>query len=831
MEIDPQNKAPIWDGLTSRGAMPQRVVDFFNRSVGDGPRITSLNEFLDRLAYHGRSPADSVDRLHEFVTDVCGYGVETTTPTGPESGHLRLYAHQSGRLPIFASALMLDPNTTIEIAYQPNKTIEDYAEEAAGAHIRYIGEIPEGITPDQAHAVAFDRWAAAKKSGTGVPQEDLSIHDLPEQILMRGILKLQADPLEAALNMRRRLIDEYGLDPGRIRLTHGEMGCEQAYPSSERRAHIITLGHFREDTVGSREKIVNAMLGTGQDARDRAILVESVANEVLGFHEPLGSDPKKYTILWVRESRPFSTHMPELDTRPEQLRQIIEMLKERQPDRTIMLAGDDLFKGRDELLYLWRREGVLTGVDRRSLVGFWEDQNLTRAEQALVFHRIGTQRDVVQIGMENGVLGPQALLGIPTVYLSSQEYPGARGDLLELLFTPWQFGHTSAVLDESGRRTYNRLTGLAQMEFRPSGPELKAPVSTIGRVHVGPDLPHTLKPPADLYGDRQAKVNRVSSQIAAQMDSGEMDSWRYRLGLVWPDPADPEPVPWSAHDWKTSRWYAHQLSRWLHTEATTPEQVADKWDGIRLALKGVLSPRFTIDETYRGASVVHPYFGRFSQQPVPDEITRLIAEAYGAGPGSRSEFDPRPVAVTDALKQLLVVTDIKTQAVRDLAAFRMPPGKLAELHRQLDHVIADNRLHQAEEDEKGYTAPPGLTAWDAVGAATHSGRPAAASMHVPESIVTHILEGDELGGGHRFGRGLPDKSEFPQRWTDSDVVRYVLEVAAEPDWVHFQRNGRWKVRGERDGVEMSVIIDPRGQVWSAWPRSGDGVFRNPPEDP
>ncbi|MBO0882160.1 MAG: EndoU domain-containing protein, partial [Mycobacterium sp.] len=819
VEIDPQNKAQIWDGLASKGAKPQRLVALFNQGVGREPRITSLNEFLDRLAYHSRSPAESVDQLHEFVTNA-GYGVETTPGNGPESGHLRLYSHQSGRLAIHASALMLDPNTTIEIAYQPNRTIEAYAEEAAAAHIRYIGEIPEGITPDQANAVAFDRWAAAKEGRTGVSQEDLAIHDLPEQILMRGILKLQAEPLEAALNMRSRLIGEYGVDPGRIRLAHGEIGCDQSYPSSEQRAHLITLGRFREDTVGSRDQIVNAMLGTGQAAQERAELVDSVAEEVLGIHETPESGPRKYAILWVRESRPFGTHMPELDTRPEQIRQIIEMLKERQPDRTIMLAGDDLFRGRKELLDLWRRDGVLTGVDRQTLVGFWESQNLTRAEQALVFHRIGTQRDVVQIGMENGVLGPQALLGIPTVYLSAQEPWESRGDLLEYLFRPWQFGHTVAVLDKSGNRVYNHLTGLPRTEFRPVGPELEAPFPTIGQVHFQPDLSDTVRPPADLYGDRQAKVNRVSSQIAAQMDSGEMDSWRYRLGLLWPDPTDPEPVPWSARDWETSRWYAHQLSRWLHTDATTPEQVAGKWDGIRLALKGVLSPRFTIDETYRGASVVHPYLGHFSEQPVPDGITRLIAEAYGAGPDSGSEFDPRPGAVTDALKQLLAVTDIKTQAVRDLAAFGMRGRELDELHATLDRVISRNDLHQASQDEKGYHAPPGGTAWDAVGAATHSGRPVADSLWVPEPIATHILEGDELGGGHRFGRGLPGKSEFPQRWTDSDVVRHVLEVAAEPDWVHFQSNGRWKVRGERDGVEMSVIIDPRGQVWSAWPRSG-----------
>jgi hypothetical protein len=53
-------------------------------------------------------------------------------------------------------------------------------------------------------------------------------------------------------------------------------------------------------------------------------------------------------------------------------------------------------------------------------------------------------------------------------------------------------------------------------------------------------------------------------------------------------------------------------------------------------------------------------------------------------------------------------------------------------------------------------------------------------------------------------------------------------VAAGPDSVEQQPNGRWFVRGERDNVRIIVIVNPDGAIWTAWPEEDSpGVVRNP----
>jgi hypothetical protein len=56
-----------------------------------------------------------------------------------------------------------------------------------------------------------------------------------------------------------------------------------------------------------------------------------------------------------------------------------------------------------------------------------------------------------------------------------------------------------------------------------------------------------------------------------------------------------------------------------------------------------------------------------------------------------------------------------------------------------------------------------------------------------------------------------------------------VDVSRNPDVVvRRQNNGRWKVQGERDGVTVTPIIEPNGNIWTAWPEPGGrGVIENP----
>ena len=109
----------------------------------------------------------------------------------------------------------------------------------------------------------------------------------------------------------------------------------------------------------------------------------------------------------------------------------------------------------------------------------------------------------------------------------------------------------------------------------------------------------------------------------------------------------------------------------------------------------------------------------------------------------------------------------------------------------------------------------------------------ASDVKVTADRRTHILDGDQTGGGHRHGTGEPGKTEFPAEWADDHIIDAVLAVAREPgqaperqDW-----NDRWQVGGKHDGVEIVAIVESDGSIWTAWPREGSpGVVKNPIEE-
>ena len=96
---------------------------------------------------------------------------------------------------------------------------------------------------------------------------------------------------------------------------------------------------------------------------------------------------------------------------------------------------------------------------------------------------------------------------------------------------------------------------------------------------------------------------------------------------------------------------------------------------------------------------------------------------------------------------------------------------------------------------------------------------------------THILDGDETGGGHRAGTGLPGKTEFPAEWSDEVVLENITSVAKDPNSTWTQRTGnpgaeftnrgtpvKWAVEGTVDGINIRVIVEPSGRgVVSGYP--------------
>lgn len=656
-----QHMIDRWDALSAGPHDPRSL----------GARIEELKARTDQTT------PQKIAHIHQDLMPAHAY--ELSPVPSVDNKHLRIYAHQSGEVYIHGSALMVDPHTTIEIAYQPERAITTYQREAYETHISHLDPVPEGMTADEANAVAM------RRATRGQP-----IHGVEPAVLAGDLVDLHAQPLGDALTIRRRLIDEYGIEPHRVRLAHADETQGLRYGETRWfRAHLFALDQIRESPLDTRQAMVDALRGSGETARSRDARVRAVAERVYVGNErrwprSAGSGPEKYALLWVRDTRERSVGGPHLDTRPEILRQTIETVRESHPDRHILLVGDDLFARRPELREAWEREGVLDGVDSSTLVTFWDAARndgvrLNHAEQALLFHRLNAQRDVVQIGMESGVLEMPAILGMPTVYFEAREHDGNKGNRWQLYWQGWRYGHTEPLRDARGN-SYFDTSARAVTEFRGTGDPLPPPLHTMRRVQYGPDLPDPANRrgrPVAVYDP--AKVGVTADRINRLVDSGELAEWPRRLGRSAPLKAE-EWHSWDEADWARSRFYADQLHRWLRTEAGTPEEAGRKWEATRLALRGVVDPRTTSDPIYDVASIVHPYtMLRSGHELSPAEAAR-IESAYAAPPDRRGE------AVVEVLKDLLDSPDFRRQAVDDIRLFRLDQAEIHELRAAIDAV-------------------------------------------------------------------------------------------------------------------------------------------------
>lgn len=84
------------------------------------------------------------------------------------------------------------------------------------------------------------------------------------------------------------------------------------------------------------------------------------------------------------------------------------------------------------------------------------------------------------------------------------------------------------------------------------------------------------------------------------------------------------------------------------------------------------------------------------------------------------------------------------------------------------------------------------------------------SSTIDRKARTHILDGDgPTSGGHRFGTGIPGKSEFPKGWSDEKIVKVVSDIAKDPEtqWSKPDMRGYTTASSSHEGVDIKVVYD------------------------
>ena len=104
--------------------------------------------------------------------------------------------------------------------------------------------------------------------------------------------------------------------------------------------------------------------------------------------------------------------------------------------------------------------------------------------------------------------------------------------------------------------------------------------------------------------------------------------------------------------------------------------------------------------------------------------------------------------------------------------------------------------------------------------------------HVPvtRELLRHVWEGEENEtlGGHRFGLGRNQKTEFPEHWTIEMVEFALTETLRSPQRIGFRGKGVSCLR-QVGVVVVKVklrIVDHEYIAVTGFPVCGEGVIRN-----
>lgn len=184
------------------------------------------------------------------------------------------------------------------------------------------------------------------------------------------------------------------------------------------------------------------------------------------------------------------------------------------------------------------------------------------------------------------------------------------------------------------------------------------------------------------------------------------------------------------------------------------------------------------------------------------------------------------IAITDKIK---TTYEFERAEAIELLSVGGRLGQLQGWAATTDAVTVDaerQAYHQADHGLEQHIGEAPYSGWDDA-AEPH---PEPAATHITAERATHILDGDpppSSGGGHIAGTGKPGKTEFPLGWGRPLILSNVQDVARNPDQPPEKDGDRWVAYGVRDGVRIKVVLEPDGEVVTAFPEGGPGVHQNP----
>jgi len=229
-----------------------------------------------------------------------------------------------------------------------------------------------------------------------------------------------------------------------------------------------------------------------------------------------------------------------------------------------------------------------------------------------------------------------------------------------------------------------------------------------------------------------------------------------------------------------------------------PDTADEIVDQLRRAAKGIVNAR-----TYAELSAAGENLAEAAQAIRVDRWPRFLSDAQQRGVAAVSDG-----TIPGVVKASAAGTDAAVGAVSLGLVLLLMTLQNQRLGPARSSIVPSKPAIVSQVAPKNDKAEPISTAPSA--GAGQDLSPDPGGVVISDDRRKHILDGDAHGGGggHGPGRNRPNKTEFPPDWSDDRVVAAIKDIANDPaSSRETQPDGRIKVTGSRDGVDIRVIVE------------------------